>query len=38
MGAELVIAVVKGATFNPKAAAGIMNLFEQLLIQQTAGK
>lgn len=32
-GAELVIAVVKGASLNPRAAAKIMSLFEQLLFQ-----
>lgn len=34
IGAELVIAVVKGASFNPKATPGTMRLFERMLHQK----
>jgi AcrR family transcriptional regulator len=37
-GAELVIAVIKGASFNPKRAAELVQSFEQLLVQTSTRK
>ena len=34
-GAELVIAVVKGASFNPGTASGVLNSLERLLVWQS---
>ena len=37
-GAELVIAVIKGSSFNPKRAAELVRLFEQLLVPPSRSK
>jgi len=38
IGAELVIAVVKGVSFNPRTATKVLSLFERLLVPQPAAR